>query len=77
MVVALNSVRLCYDMQVTLYCIYLTGAVAHLNWLKLMTGSDCFLQDTVLLIVVQHLEAGPKLQYTGSMQMGKVQHFYY
>jgi len=37
-----------------------------------MTNSVCLLLDNVLLIVVQHLEAGLKLQYTGSMLLGKV-----
>jgi len=37
-----------------------------------MTNSVFLLLDIVLLIVVQHLEAGLKSQYTGSMLLGKV-----
>lgn len=37
-----------------------------------MIDSVCFLLDSVLSIVVQHLEAGLKLQYIGLMQMAKV-----
>lgn len=42
-----------------------------------MTDSICYLLDIVLLIVVQHLEVGLKLQHTELMLLGKVPHFQY